>query len=421
MKKDASAKIIARRQRLILINIQQELEKYGLNEQTYEACLADIGQKINGSCDMDWSEIVAKYNLGIHGDTLRKASQTIFGGAFISQYYKEKEAAAEGSDDYLKALRIEKQEIKKERQRLSDERVDYQRSLREEARRESFLELVEKSLLKTVEPFDYREGAKQPNEESMIVCLSDLHAGIECNNAWNTYNTGILKNRMHKYLDEINAIQKLHKCKICDLVLGGDNISGLIHPNLRLQNNEDVVSQLKIAAMFIGEFANELLSWFEEVRIHSISGNHSRLSPNKEEHLNGEELDALIPFILGIMFKGNSNVKICEDGRVDNSIDSFVTPGGKLFYVVHGDKDHPSSVAQKLTMMIGVKPSGIIMSHRHHNAFDTQYGVKIIQVGCLVGTDDHCVDLRISGEPEQCVIISTKDRAVRCIYDVGLK
>lgn len=405
----------------IMVEIDQELEKYGLTREQYENCLEDIRKKINGQNDMDWSEIVLKYELGVHSDTLRKASQTIFGGAFISEYYSEKQATKDATNGYLAQLRLEKEELKKERQKLSDERVDYQRSLREEARRESFLEVIERAMSKEVQPLSYVPSPVIESEDDMIICLSDLHVGIEVQNFWNSYNQDILRERLRKYLDEIKSIQQVHKCKRCDLVLGGDNISGIIHPNLRLQNNENVVEQIKTATVLIGEFIAALLVIFEEVKVHSVSGNHSRISPNKEDHLKGEELDALIPFCLKIQFAYNPKVEICEDGYLDNSINSFVTRGEKWFYIVHGDKDNPSSVTQKLTMMTGVKPDGIIMHHRHHNAFDTQYGVKIIQVGCVVGTDDHCVDLRISGEPEQCVLITNKNKAVKCLYDVCLK
>jgi hypothetical protein len=230
-----------------------------------------------------------------------------------------------------------------------------------------------------------------------------------------------LDGTVRRRLDEIRNIQSTHHCNRCEVVLGGDNISGNIHPNLRLQNNENVVEQIKIAATYIGDFIMELHKHFSEVRVHSVSGNHSRMSPNKEEHLSGEELDALIPFFLSIKFENYSDVKICNDGYIDNSINSFVTRNDKLFYIVHGDKDKPSNVTHKLTMMTGKKPDAIIMHHRHHNAYDTQYGVKIVQVGCVVGSDDHCVDLRISGDPEQCVIITSETQAVKCIYDVSLR
>ena len=404
-----------------MIDIDQELKKYGLDREKYELCLKDIKDKINGSNDMDWAEIVAKYNIDCHSDTLRKASQTIFGGQFVADYFREKNAVDTASEGYIAQLRLEKEEVRKERQKLSDERTDYQRSLREQARRESFLEVIERGLAAQIEPLDYKETPVISNDEDMIVCLSDLHAGIEVQNWWNTYNVDVLRGRLCKYIDEVKAIQAVHKCQRCELVLGGDNISGLIHPNLRLQNNENVIEQIKTVITFIGDFVTALQSEFAEIRVHSVSGNHSRLSPNKAEHLNGEEIDAMVPFCLKMMFANNPSVTIHEDGYVDNSINTFVTRGGKLFYLVHGDKDTPSNAVRNLTLMTGKKPDAVLMAHRHHNAFDTQYGVKVVQMGCVVGTDDHCVDLRISGEPEQCVIITTRERPVKCLYDIGLK
>lgn len=404
-----------------MTDIDQELSKFGLDRERYELCLKDIQDKMNGTNDMDWAEIVAKYGIDCHSDTLRKASQTIFGGKFVADYFAEKNAVDTASEGYIAQLRLEREELKKERQKLSDERTDYQRSLREQARRESFLEVIERGLARQVKPLDYHETPVISTDEDMVVCLSDLHAGIDVQNWWNTYNTDILRRRLAKYIDEVKGIQAVHQCHRCELVLGGDAVSGLIHPNLRLQNNENVVEQIKIAITYIGEFVTALQDSFEEIRVHSVSGNHSRLSPDKAEHLNGEELDALIPFCLKMMFANNPSVTICEDGYIDNSINTFVTRGGKLFYLVHGDKDTPSNVVKNLTLMSGKKPDAVLMAHRHHNAYDTQYGVKVIQMGCVVGTDDHCVDLRISGEPEQCVIITTRERTVKCLYDIGLK
>ena len=355
-----------------MIDIDQELQKYGLNREKYELCLKDIKDKINGSNDMDWAEIVAKYEIDCHSDTLRKASQTIFGGKFVADYFEAKTAVDTASEGYLAQLRLEKEEVKKERQKLSDERTDYQRSLREQARRESFLEVIERGLTAQITPLDYKETPVINNDEDMIVCLSDLHAGIEVKNWWNTYDINILRSRLCKYIDEIKAIQAIHQCHRGELVLGGDAISGLIHPNLRLQNNENVIEQIKTAITYIGEFIAALQDSFSEIRVHSVSENQSRR-------------------------------------------------GGKLFYLVHGDKDTPSNAVKNLTLMTGTKPDAVLMAHRHHNAYDTQYGVKVIQMGCVVGTDDHCVDLRISGEPEQCVIITTRERTVKCLYDISLK
>lgn len=75
----------------ILYNFEEELSKYGLTPQTYEYCLEDISAKVLEKNDMDWGEIVEKYNLPMAKDTLRKASsQSIFGNVFVSEYFKDK-------------------------------------------------------------------------------------------------------------------------------------------------------------------------------------------------------------------------------------------------------------------------------------------------------------------------------------------
>jgi hypothetical protein len=318
----------------------------------------------------------------------------------------------------------QKRELEKAKIKLRDERLDYQKTVREEARKESMVELVRRVFTETVVPFEYypKRSSFIKSDDEMVVCLSDLHAGIVCDNYWNQFNTNILRERLHKYLDEIREIQYTHSCKKCYVVLGGDNVSGLIHANLRLQNNENVIQQLKIASEYIGNFVNELVKTelFEEIEVRSVAGNHSRMSQNKEDHLKGEELDELIPFYLSLMFANVDMVTVYQDSPIDSSINSFTTSGNKLFYIVHGDKDSVSKVVSDLTLMVGRKPDGIIMGHRHHNALDSAHSVKVIQCGCVVGTDTHCVDNRISGEPEQCVFITNSNRTVKCLYDIGL-
>jgi predicted phosphodiesterase len=398
-----------------------------LSNETEDQCLWRIGQaKDTGILMLGWVEIAAFLN-----KTFREDETQYYDSSAYRKKYRNFVTAYEGifskenfTNEEMMTIQEHKRELEKAKIKLRDERIDYQRSLREDARRESFLELIERSMAKNIAPFEYKPSiiSYRKNLDDMVVCLSDLHAGIEVRNWWNTYDTKILKKRLHCYLDEIINIQDVHQCRVCHLVLGGDNISGLIHANLRLQNNENVVEQLKIAVTYIGEFIDTLQPYFDKIEVHSVAGNHSRLNPNKDNHLKGEELDDMIPFCLGLQFANNDKVRICDGcaEKIDSTISAFVTTGGKRFYIVHGDKDAPSSAVKNLTLISGTKPDGIIMGHRHHNAFDTEHDVKIIQCGSVVGVDDYCVDKRISGSPEQCVFITSEHRVVKCLYDIGL-
>jgi hypothetical protein len=398
-----------------------------LPNETEDQCLWRIGKaKDAGTLTENWPEIAAFLN-----KTFREDETQYYDSSAYRKKYRNFVTAYEGifsrekfTDEEMLTMAEQKRELEKAKVKLRDERLDYQKTVREEARKESLVELVRRVFIDTVVPFDYAPGYtfSGTSKDEMIICLSDLHVGIVCDNYWNQFSTNILRERLHRYLDEIREIQITHSCKKCYLVLGGDNVSGLIHANLRLQNNENVVQQIKIASEYIGNFVNELVKMkaFEEIEVRSVSGNHSRLSQNKDEHLKGEELDELIPFYLSLMFAKSDVVKVYEDSPIDSTINSFTTSGNKLFYVVHGDKDSEAKVVSDLTLMVGRKPDGIIMGHRHHNGLDTTHNVKIIQCGCAVGTDDYCVDKRISGEPEQCVFITNSKRTVKCLYDIGL-
>lgn len=121
-------------------DLRKKIEEYGLTTDEYEACLADAYAKANRTIDLDWQEIIDKYGLDIHYDTLRKATQTIFGGAFVAEYYKTKQS--QNKTSYLDDLRAEKQEVRKEKQKLFDERVALNKLLREQGRMESMYDIV---------------------------------------------------------------------------------------------------------------------------------------------------------------------------------------------------------------------------------------------------------------------------------------
>lgn len=87
-------------------NFENELSKYNLTEEQYEKCLQDIFYKVEGIKDLDWSDIVQKYNLPLAKDSVRKStSSKPFGSVFVIEYLKEKYKKSE--DDNKKNDEIE--------------------------------------------------------------------------------------------------------------------------------------------------------------------------------------------------------------------------------------------------------------------------------------------------------------------------
>lgn len=70
----------------------KEIEKLGLTSEQYEECVQLIvDKKVKNIADVDWSEIVQRYNLPFNKDSLRKMNDSVFGGAFVFEYFRLKQ------------------------------------------------------------------------------------------------------------------------------------------------------------------------------------------------------------------------------------------------------------------------------------------------------------------------------------------
>lgn len=376
-----------------------------------------MDRKIDGDSDLDWSEICSKFNVQCNYDTIRKASSTIFGGKFRTEYLKNK-MKSEGNK-YSEELDIQKkiEELRKERIKLSDARVEYNRLIRQEARKESYADMVQQIISKEVKPIELRvNNVRKISDNDLLVHLTDIHTGIEIHNWKNNFNETILKRRLEKFVNEIIHIQQINNSQNAYIVIG-EILSGIIHNNLRLQNNLNLIEQFKYVSELISEFLVKLAPHFSNVTVFITPGNHSRISPKKEDSLDGENMDYLLPFYLKARLQNIENIFIA-DNNVDPEIAMFTVRGQNVF-AAHGHKDSSSNVVQNLTLLFGAKPNIVLLGHRHTNGLTTVYDTKVIESGCCSGTDDYAMSIRKSNRPEQTVSVINKD-GLFCLYDIQL-
>lgn len=406
-----------------MTDLEAKIRDYGLTPEQYESCLSDAYQKANHIIDIDWQEIVNKYNLDIHFDTLRKATQTIFGGAFVSEYFKSKQAS-KVDDTYLKEIKAEKQEIRKEKQKLFDERTALNKVLREQGRRESMFDVVARAI-EEYQPtkFDYVPSTIEDSDCDLIIHLTDVHCGVDIKSEFNTFNFEILKDRLINYLNEINEIRKTYNAQNAYVILGGDMIQGLIHTNARIEAKENVVNQIMKVSDLVSDFVYELSKMFQYVEVHTTAGNHSRLTPNKEETTRGENFDLLIPFACK---KALSNIlNVCfKDNILECDIASFEVRG-HMVYATHGDKDTVKNVVYHMTKFarkVGLPlPDICYLGHRHTNGLTTVDDVKVIQSGCVDGMDSFAINQRLVGTAEQTVTVVSKNKRIKALCDIQIE
>lgn len=335
---------------------------------------------------------------------------------YFEQIMKDNEDLFFENKNYLDDLKEMKREIQKEKIKLSDERTELKRLYREQARRESFLDVVKRAMSEDVEPLlePNHIGGFNYADNDLIVSLTDIHTGIEIDNAFNKFNENILRKRFNTYLQKILEVRERHNSENCYVIIG-EVVSGIIHNNLRIENNLDLMQSFKLVATLISDFLTELSKYFNDVHVYINEGNHSRISPNKEDNIQGENVDVLVPFYLKARLQLIDNIFIHEN-EVMEEIAMFKVRGN-IVMSAHGDNDKVSSVVQKFTMLFDVKPDLVYLGHRHTNAMETVYDTKVIQSGCLSGTDNYALSKRLRNKAEQTISVITED-GLECLYDV---
>lgn len=70
------------------MDVMNEISNFGLTQEQYEECVQLIIDKKNNQIDVDWQEICDKYKLQMTAESLRRTNSSIFGGAFVAEYFK---------------------------------------------------------------------------------------------------------------------------------------------------------------------------------------------------------------------------------------------------------------------------------------------------------------------------------------------
>ena len=394
------------------MNIDEELAKAGLTREQYEACMDDISDKMNGLNDMDWAEIQFKHNISLNPDNLRKANSRPFGGAFAKEYYSQDANVPSTFTEQMS-------EIRKERQRLYDERAALNKINRENSRIEQKLDYLE-GLIKQNSYKSTNIPKVESNDNDLLIAISDVHMGLDVDNNFGKYNSEIANERMSQYLAEIINIQKIHKSENAYIAIIGDLVNGLIHSTVQLENRENVVEQVQKVSEMIASFVFELSKHFNNIYVNSVAGNHSRLNQKKDAVLRDERLDDLCLWYLKAKLENVKNVHFVDDKNYDPTIGAM-NIRGKEYILCHGDNDTFSeSGISKLVMMIGHKFEALLMGHLHRCSLDEIAGIKILRSGCFSGAiDNFTISKRINGKPSQLVCVVDND-GIKTLYPVRL-
>lgn len=370
---------------------------------------------------LSWDNVADLLNSLIHNDTPKRPST--YRNKFKAYTYMKEHIGTKSDAEELAEIKEQRLLLEKEKIKFRDERNEYRRLVREQARLENLLDLIKDNVI-AYEHCGNLDNTTEATEETsitesgMVVHLTDIHYGIQIDNGFNIYNEQICKERLNRYLERIREVQHRHQTNDCLLILGGDLVSGIIHFTLRLENNKNIVKQVIGVSKLLSDFIYQLSKMFTSVKVINVAGNHGRINSQKELNAKGENFDALIPFYLKIKLENITSVEF-----IDNSFDEsigYTEYHNQHIVAVHGDKDSPTTIVKQLTLMLGFQPDICYIGHRHTNSLTTEANTKVIQSGCVVGNDNYCIDNRMFNYPEQTITIINENDGLECMYNVRL-
>lgn len=370
--------------------------------------------KLNKETDLDWCELVELLEMDMSADHYRKLS---YGYKEYDDYIKGKTKEMIAQEEYEKLLAKEL-EIKKEKVKLQDMRNLVNKQVRELSRKENLSEVLEKKLTELeMQPKIINDEYKNrvTSNRDMVCLISDIHYGIKTTNALSPYDSDICKLKMNYLIDKTikfsleNDVDKLY------VMVLGDEISGLIHNTTRLEQREDVISQVIEVSELLYESIVKLANNLPYVIVGLAQGNHSRVMADKKDSLEHENFTRLIKEFLRLRLANISNVLLLEN-VFDEAIIELNIRGYNVIGL-HGQNDRLNNL-DRLIEMFDKKIDYVCLGHYHQSKEFETNKTEIIVNGCFSG-DDYSKRLRLYNKPIQKLLLFD-DTGKIATYNINL-
>jgi hypothetical protein len=295
----------------------------------------------------------------------------------------------------------------KEIEVLKNEVVKYRK-------KDYFYNKVIKEMSIPIKPLTFKPRFINSSTEAQLN-LADWHTGLQTDNYWNKYNLQIQEQRILNLVDKVLTYIKRHNVKILHVMNLGDLLHGIIHVSTRVTAEVDIIQQFRITWQLISNMLEILAREVEVVYFYSTYGNHSRITANKNEALDMENFELLLPDVLKASLQIIPNIQF-----VNNEIDDQILIAdicGHVVCGVHGDRDKNEKVAQNLTMMLPEKPYKIFTAHTHHKEVLEVHKVDVIVSRSLCGVENYAKGIRSTSRAGQSFYVYTNE-GLECIYDI---
>ena len=359
-----------------------------MNKDLYGLSNVEIGNLCNKAFGVNYDE-----------STHRKKTMN-----YLQGYYDAKEEF-DNADDQISSLLNElketKRELQKERYKLQSEKIDYNRSLREEARDE----LITEKIVNAIHDLDELNAPlqilneKHDDKKEYVLVISDSHFGSEfCIKGFrgeiiNEYSPEIFKKRMNVLFDEVLEIIKKENIDCLHIYNLGDDIDGCLRVSQLWKLRYGVVDATIKYADIMSTWLNNL-SYYVQIKYQMVvDSNHSqlRMLGQPKNTFKEDNMSKVISSFIKERLRNNPNFIFTENetGMIYDNLCGYNIVG------FHGESKNMKKTIHNFSKIYNIDINYLLAGHYHHNVYEE--GGKYcdcINVGSIIGVDDYSLSLQ---------------------------
>jgi hypothetical protein len=370
-------------------------------ENWFEYAERLIENRKSGVYDIDKAEV---YEL-LTGETVshdHARKMLCFLEKLLCKYNLVKNLTVSESEE-LKRLIDAKREVYKERQKLKDEKNEYNSWQRNDSRVELFYERIDEACNKLIA----RKNRIIPEQNiinnkttELVVAFGDCHydshfviKGLN-GEILNEYSIEVFEKRMWELRDEIIDFANLHGVNKLRIIDAGDVNEGILRVGSLQSIKGNPMDAILDYTDFIEDWLNSLVVHGFVIDFYTSLGNHSELRIlNNEIKLN---LECMYNRILRKLFVNDRNITIHSNNEGLNHFNVL----GYDFLTVHGQNERNLKDSIKdYEDTYNINVNYLLVGHKHSKyELEPAKGKETIQIRSVMGINEYSTKIKKSSE-----------------------
>jgi len=267
---------------------------------------------------------------------------------------------------------------------------------------------------------------KDPDENSAVLLLSDLHFGeliYDQTTDLLLYDTETAIDRLDSLALDVILKLKQEKLNHITLLGLGDIVDGdSIYRNHLFRIEKPAIEQVQDAVAAISDFIRKLLASKITVEMHNVRGNHGITN---YKNLEEDNWDSVVYDMLGIVFMDNKDVLI---NNFKNS-EGVVEINGRKIVLYHGEnfssQIKTSSGLRAFRGMCGKHNledgDMIVVGHLHEFGVESDQGKFLVRNGSMADASEYAFKLNMYSQPMQTLMILNEYEAYPRFIPISLE